>query len=360
MSFRRNFRKSRGYKRGGSTNYVTATYQEIYDVNTSTDEISIIGIHTPTGSKPRALLDGFFKQYRKFSYLGCNAIGTFAAGLPVDIMALNPESGQANVDPRDVLNPILSRGCHGDNISAALNSIYNGAFVNEGSSLGMDTHLGATKPAGDVTWEQMYYRMLQDPSFRKYRMGTGFKLTGLHPMVYNVASNHQIVPTDNVPTIGQLAGGVAAGDPVAFASTLRGQVADGAGSSALVYPQFVTNRLTRLGWMDTRAVLNGYWSPSTTPGNSVMPRLFMAMLVLPKAYRCSNAMRIVLSHKFAFREFNTSLTLDGADEYYDWFTDIVPDGESKQEKEKPGLLRVDNDTLEIIGGEAKIVADGVF
>lgn len=355
----RNFRKSKGYKRGGSTNYVTATYQEIYDINTSTDEISIIGIHTPTGSKPRALLDGFFKQFRKFSYLGCNVIGTFAAGLPLDIMSLNPESGQPNVDPRDVLNPILSRGCHGDNISAALNSIYNGAFVNEGSSLGMDTHYGSTKPTGDVTWEQMYYRMLQDPSFRKYRMGTGFKLTGLHPMVYNVASNHQLCPTDLASDIGQLGGQVAATDRVDFAPNTRGLVADGAGSYGIVYPQFVTNRLTRLGWMDTRQVINGGWSVPNN-GNSVLPRIFMSMLVLPKAYRCSNAMRIVLSHKFAFREFNTSLTVDGADEYYDWYTTIVPGGGEKKEADKPDVLRVDNDTLEIIGGEARIVADGVF
>lgn len=359
MSYRRNFRKSKGYKRGGSTNYVTATYQEIYDINTSTDEISIIGIHTPTGSKPRALLDGFFKQFRKFSYLGCNAIGTFAAGLPVDIMALNPESGQANVDPRDVLNPILSRGCHGDNISNALNSIYNGAFTNEGSSMGLDTHGGSTIPAGSVTWEQMYYRMLQDPSFRKYRMGTGFKLTGLHPMVYNVASNHQIIPTTEHSDIGQLAQS-GANDPVAFSKVTRGQVSTGSGSSGLVYPQLVTNRLTRLGWMDTKQVINGNLNNNAAPGNSVLPRLFMALLVLPKAYRCSNAMRIVLSHKFAFREFNTSLTLDGADEYYDWFTSVVPEGSSKQEQEKPGVLTVDNDTLEIIGGEARIVADGVY
>ena len=48
-----------------STNFVTAKYQEIYDVNTKSDEVSIIGIHTPTGAKPRQMLAGHFLYWRK-------------------------------------------------------------------------------------------------------------------------------------------------------------------------------------------------------------------------------------------------------------------------------------------------------
>lgn len=348
--YRRKFKRY-GKARRGSTNYVTATYQEIYDVNTVSDDVTVIGIHSPTGSKPRQMLSGYFTQYRKYSYLGCSVVGTFAASLPLDILNVGVEAGQG-ADPRDVLNPILCRGCHGDNLNAALNSIYKGSFQNEGSSIGKDDFSGSVVPVGNLTWEQMYYRMLQDPSFKKYRMGSGFCLKGLRPMVYNVASNHQILPNEvSIPgklypnDIGEADSGYM------FSSKTVGSVPDGAGNVSYVTPQFLTNRLQRLGWMDTKQILNG--DSSGSPAFTTIPRVFMSALILPKSYRASNCMRIVISHKFAFKEFNTSLTLEGASEYYNWLSSIVPDGGSKGDIKS-------NDTLEILGGKADIVSDGVF
>lgn len=52
-----------------ATQKAFATYQEIYDVNTVSDNVSIIGIHTPVGAKPRKMLAGFFTQFRKYKYL---------------------------------------------------------------------------------------------------------------------------------------------------------------------------------------------------------------------------------------------------------------------------------------------------
>lgn len=59
-----------------STNFAKASYQEIYDVNTVSNKVSIIGIHTPVGAKPRQMLSGFFTQFRKYKYLGCSVVGT--------------------------------------------------------------------------------------------------------------------------------------------------------------------------------------------------------------------------------------------------------------------------------------------
>lgn len=92
----------------------------------------------------------------------------------------------------------------------------------------------------------------------------------------------------------------------------------------------------------------------------------MSVLILPKAYRVSNCMRVVISHKFAFKEFNTSLTLEGASEYYDWLSAIVPEGSSKEVDNdidkalETSVESKENDTLEILGGDAEIVSDGVF
>lgn len=359
MSYRkRYFKRSKGRVRGGSTNYVTATYQEIYDINTVSNDVSIIGIHTPVGSKPRSLLSGFFTQYRKYAYLGCNVLGTFAQGLPLDILSISPEAGQGSADPRDILNPILSRGCHGDNLNAALNSIYKGSFQNEGSSLGKDDFASNVVPSGNLTWEQMYYRMLQDPSFKKYRMGAGFYLKGLRPKIYNVATQHQIMPTEDWPNIGKLKYGGDDAEVQGFTPETFGSVPNGVGGTTDFTPQFLTNRLQSLGWLDTRQIINGaVSSKAATPGvpaYTVLPKIFMSCLVLPKAYRVSNCMRVVISHKFAFKEFNTSLTLEGASEYYDWLSAIVPDGSKADDNAKS------NDTLEIIGGNADIVSDGVF
>lgn len=354
--YRRKFKRY-GKARRGSTNYVTATYQEIYDVNTVSNDVTVIGIHTPTGSKPRQMLSGYFTQYRKYSYLGCSVVGTFAAQLPLDILNVGVEAGQG-ADPRDVLNPILSRGCHGDNLNAALNSIYKGSFQNEGSSLGKDDHGGSVQPTGGLTWEQMYYRMLQDPSFKKYRMGSGFSLKNLRPMVYNVASDHQILPNEVNGNVGALksSNSASASADVVFDASTQGLIADGDAVSAVhMFPQFMTNRLQRLGWLDTRQVVNSVYSGNVQPAFTVLPRIFMSALVLPKSYRASNCMRIVISHKFAFKEFNTSLTLEGASEYYDWLSSIVPGSKDDSEDSK-----VSNDTLEVLGGNAEIVSDGVF
>lgn len=55
-----------------STNFAKARYQEIYDINTVSDSVSVIGIHTPVGNKPRQMLAGFFTQFRKYKYAGCS------------------------------------------------------------------------------------------------------------------------------------------------------------------------------------------------------------------------------------------------------------------------------------------------
>lgn len=332
-----------------ATNFVKATYQEIYDVNTVSENVSVIGIHTPTGSKPRQMLAGYFLQYRKYKYHGCSIVATPAARLPLDVMNIAIEAGQNGADPRDIFNPMLFRGCHGDNLSAALNSIYKGSFTNDGSTIGKDDFADSVAPTGGLTWEQMYYRMLQDPSFKKFKMANGLALRGLHPMIYNVASNMQILPNESAADVGKITYGQDDDSELGFVDRTRGLVANGSGSSQVVYPQFMTNRLVPLGWMDTKQVLNSKSSASgdISPASTVLPRIMMGVIVMPPAYRVSTAMRFVVTHYWSFKEFNTSLTLEGANEYYNWLSALVPSSKS-------------NDTLSIKDGDVKIVSDGVM
>lgn len=331
-----------------STNFAKAKYQEIYDVNTVTNEVSVIGIHTPVGAKPRQMLAGFFQQFRKYRYDGCSVVGTPAQRLGLSMAQISTEAGDSVVNPKDVFNPALVRGCHGDNLSAALNSIYKGSFQNEGSSLTKDDFGVSVTPSNGLTWEQMYYRMLQDPSFKKFNLNQGLKLKGLHPMVYNVASNHQILPNEQASGVGALTLGNVADGEIGFLGSTNGVIDNGTGSTEQIFPRFMTNRLQSLGWLDTRQVIG---SQGGSPAYTVLPRIFMACIVLPPALSDGivTSLRFVVTHYFSFKEFNTSLTLEGASEYYDWLTTES----SKMAK---------NDTFDTNGlsDSIEIVSDGVF
>lgn len=331
-----------------STNYARAKYQEIYDVNTVSNKVSVIGIHTPVGAKPRQMLAGMFLQFRKYKYSGCSVVGTPAQRLGLNLAQISTQAGASSVNPKDVFNPALVRGCHGDNLSTALNTIYRGAFQSEGSALGKDDHTGsdAVVPNG-LTWEQMYYRMLQDPSFKKFSLSSGIKLSGLHPMVYNLATNMQMQPLEGHTDVGQLYNAdskAVVDEEIGFKPSTCFRVA---GDNVYHFPQFMTNRLQKLGWLDTRQ----YLGADGAPGYTTLPRILMACVVLPMAKSDSvvTSMRFVVTHYFEFKEFNTSLTLEGASEYYDWLTIQSKDAKL-------------NDTLDVNSSldNVEIVSDGVY
>lgn len=330
-----------------TTNYATAKYQEIYDINTVSNSVSVIGIHTPVGAKPRQMLGGMFLQYRKYKYRGCSVVATPAQRLGLNLAQISAEAGASVVNPKDVFNPALVRGCHGDNLNAALNSIYKGSFQNSGSAVDMDQYADSVVPAGSITWEQMYYRMLQDPSFKKFNLASGIKLSKLHPMVYNVATNHQIAPSESSPDAGQMVFDGGDFPSISFDPDIGAVVPNGAGSTASAGIQWMTNRLQKLGWLDTRQVVNG--GTSAQPGYTTLPKIFMACIVLPPALSASvvTSMRFVITHYFEFKEFNTSLTLEGASEYYDWLT-----------TNSKSL----NDTFDTIGAHdsVEIISDGIL
>lgn len=341
-----------------STNYARAKYQEIYDINTVSNSVSVIGIHTPVGAKPRQMLSGFFTQFRKYKYTGCSVVGTPAQRLGLQLTQLSTAAGQSTVNPKDVFNPALVRGCHGDNLNAALNSIYKGSFTNEGSSMGKDDYAQSVVPSGSLSWEQMYYRMLQDPSFKKFNLSSGIKLSGLHPLIYNVASNHQIIPTENSDQVGKLVYDGGDFGSQGFSAETSGNVSPGtSGGNVNIAPSFMTNRLQSLGWLDTRQILNSEnsISGSNSPAYTVLPKIFMAAIILPPALSDSvvTSMRFVITHYFEFKEFNTSLTLEGASEYYNWLTVV---------SSKENNVKADNDTFDTIGTKdsVEIVSDGVF
>lgn len=325
-----------------ATNHASAQYQEIIDFHTESGKVSLCGIHTPQGDKPRRMLAGFFTQFRKYRYKGCSLVMVPAARLPADPLGVSYEAGEPGSDPRDLLNPILFHGCHGDNLNAALNTIYKGAFDYQHTGAGMDVANKSAIPAESIDWESQYYRALSDPSFQKTNVMSAFRKKGLHPLVYNVASNHQIVPNENSSEVGML--GVE-GSHYAFQPAIEGQIPDVDGTRVAVKPQFMTNRLQSLGWLDTKQVINS--AASALPANTVLPKIFMGLIMLPPAYKTEMYFRMVITHYFEFKQFNTSLSNAGAVDYVDWNQSLsVGSGKSM--------------SLETVNSTAEVTAEGVF
>ena len=87
-----------------------------------------------------------------------------------------------------------------------------------------------------------------------------------------------------------------------------------------INPMF-TNKMTRLGWMDTLQYIGQNENPSV-PGMftremiAELPKLFMGICLLPPANLCRQYLRVIIRHKFKFAQYR-SITTGGSDEQ-DW------------------------------------------
>lgn len=393
---------------------VTAKYTEIIDLQTKNDTVSVIGIHTPVGSKPRLMLNGFFSQFRKFRYNGCSLRMIPAAQLPVDPLGLSGIPGTTDVmDPRDALNPIMFHGCHGDSLNMVLNQIYKegrySPFSDSSDSLDIQEN-NFIDPFGTAR-EDYYYAALSDPSWKKFGIQSGVRLKGLRPLVHKVALTKQMVPSsqgysDRVGTGPLPDNGGDFGKLANVASANIGQLPNAANdlsgpfdSIGLVYDgstyssdpdttdwninQMFTNGVTGLGWLPTTTwyrrtgvnnrlmdyshnalgnsnlipqnEINGIVAPY--PPTTYIPKIFMGVLMMPPSYKQEQFFRCSITHYFAFKDFTTSL--DPANQVLNYaYNDFIDHGDSKK-VEDAIKDTYDLGTLEVIGGAAETVTSGV-
>lgn len=339
-----------------ATNYVTAKYQEIVDVSTVNNTVSLIGIHTPVGRKPYNMLSGFFNQFKRYRYVGCDVVCQPAATLPADPLSVSYEAGDTATDPRDLLNPIIFKGCHGENMNAALNSMYrNKGFDFRSNSLDKTdiTFYESTNQGGEA--DGMYYSALSDVSFKKYNVLQPFRINGLHPLVHDLVSTSPLplsvanasdystdqslgealpflqnggdVNTDTLDSSSTLG----PTGTIAFRHNYAQQVWDGDVFSGVtpgrspVNSGMFTNRMKPLGWMDTHANPTAYWdlemsylngdldltnerlrNANAIPQLQTLPKLFMGCLVLPPSFKSILTFRFIFTHKFEFKDFGTA------------------------------------------------------
>lgn len=350
-----------------TTQYAQASYQEIIDLNTQTDRVSVLGIHTPVSDSPYTFLKPFFDAFQKYHYDGCSLTMVPAARLPADISQVSYEAGDIPIDPRDLLNPILWHGAHGESLGSVLNQFYDAAA----SSTDIDrrffdsgelNNASISQIGNDALYESLYYRALTDNSWRKAHPQTGLRVKGLHPLVYSVGTDAQYVngpngslsptvprtgnvplnPDDNTGNVNLGAAGMMGHlNDNAQISSMRLQALQDTASDDGVYVrsipsarsgQFFTERLHGLGWLDTRVRVLPSAGVQTEVTGSVLadrsnlaslyeqveniqtinylPRLFMGVCLLPPSYKAKQYYRLIINHRFSFKKFR-GLSMDG-------------------------------------------------
>lgn len=356
-----------------TTQRAFANYQEIVDFHTESATSSVIGIHTPCTDRPVKMLRGFWEQFKKVKYIGCDLALVPAAQLPADPAQVSYAAGEPQIDARDLLNPIMFKGCHGNDLGVILNEIYTSFPANKlvsdnmimqrvgvGDSVEQNKFDTSNAIVGNDFVEALYYRCLTDNTWSKAHPQRGFRKKGLAPRVYSVATNHQysfINPSEQASGYGTMptaqganaigVGGGSLGVTGTSLQNLRNEVSAATvpgipafNTSTLKYNvqsdptqnYFFTPRTQRLGWLDTRAqvgtkaagfsdalngeeihdrnVLDNMWlANSTVP--TVIPKIFMGLIMLAPSYKTEMYYRLVLNHHFAFAGFR------GAGEYLD-------------------------------------------
>lgn len=330
------YRRYKGYKKKSRS--VTCSYEEIIDFNTDGGSISVMGIHTPDDDTPRKMFPGLFQQFKHYKYLGCKVVGANAAQLPVDPMSVSYEAGEevgATIDPRDVFDPILFHGCHGEDLGAVLNRLYTSGTVDEitASLNGFTESDDALDMGRPEVLEGLFYKALTDRTWRKFPIQGGIKLNGLHPLVYNLATNHYISPNIQGAEFYNATNGTIPGFSVPDA------ISNATGVSVERDTRFFTPSLRRLGWMDTRlpymassndlpsgdpdeddAYADWLAKLQSTTNYAKMPRIFMGVLLIPKSRRVKQFIRMRIVHYFKFAGFrgaSMDVNMLGAPSFYE-------------------------------------------
>lgn len=324
-----------------ATNYVRATYSEIYDLSTSTLCPTLLGIHTPTSARPQMYLKGFFDQFKHYRYNGCSVTLVPASQLPVDPAGLSYEAGDSLTDPRDLMNPMLHFGMSGDDLGAHLDEMFRYYGLGQDmSSLQFGKPKTSNDTAESAMLEALYYQMLTSNSCGKTGLQQGFR-KNLYPLVNTIASNKSLMPSYNDPNINfedtttdpdaitgwkQELGSdhinrdnyTTQGIDSGFGVSLGWVGAQKGNTTVKEGAQLFTAKKIRMGWLPTITPFKGFgegghsFPTYTTTGDVIhsytaLPKVFMYGILFPMAYKTRFYYRMIIKHHFEFKDFHSSV-----------------------------------------------------
>lgn len=316
---------------------INATYTETYDLNTAIGELSMLAVHTPQAPSLKRMFHGFFENYKKYRINGCHIRMVCASqqALTPDLVGLS----EGQVDPRDILNPILFKACTGESINILLDQIYNAADPElVGTDKGSLAHHATTRSSAQTA----YYQMLSDDTWRKEHPQRGLEVTGLRPMVHKVVTTQPFKWSGRAGAyssgdgyLGELGlpkvrgssdneGTIGASNSVGFGSPSGSFVSDVTNPTV-----FVSNGLTDMPWLET-AVVRNITVLDDEGGDPIdvksklmindVPRVYMGCIILPPAILQRLFFRMQISWSVSFRDWRPAFEygpLDSSNAEYD-------------------------------------------
>jgi len=364
-----------------------AKVNEIYDLHTQFRRITVLKFHTPQDNVIGDHLGGFYAQYKRMMYGGMEVALVPATTLPLDPLQVTLESGEPGVDPRDILNPILSKNYHGEYIAtdSLTQGLKNEAFGDKGLNIVAptsgasgqsitDIEVPITDPPSGRNAEVVYGNLLMDRSWRKTHVQSPLSFRA-RPLVYPMQANFQIgsMATDD-PFSSQSLGTANMGPYGAVAAqTVQGEASNTSReggpmgmATGLFYAnsgtlgrawsgqQIFTSGLTPMKWFDTVQFIDGSMAPltDTTQIDPVIkqqrmriPKVYMHAVILPPAFKQNMYYRLIITHKLAFQGMRTLREISR-----DFLTNFVRSNDD---------FTSEIPTLEVEGGEIKSIATGV-
>lgn len=316
-------------------NTVNASYTETYDLNTAIGELSMLAVHTPQAPSLKRMFHGFFENYKKYRINSCSIRMVCASqqALTPDLVGL--DAGQ--VDPRDVLNPILFKACTGESINLLLDQIYNAADSELVSADNGSIGHHATSRASAIT---MYYQMLSDDTWRKEHPQRGLVVTGLKPMVHRVVTTQPFkwngaarANTINGIASAPLAVGATAPESTSALGGFGGP--SGAFVGDATNPTvFVSNGLADMPWLET-AIVRNVSVTGDEPGDEPIsvkaklmindvPRVYCGAIVLPPAILQRLFFRLQISWSVSFKDWRPAFEYGPLDSSSANFDPVAP------------------------------------
>lgn len=359
---------------------IYGSYSEIYDMNTVDDNISALKFHTPQDGAPVQHLGGLFAQFRKYKYLGCEVAMIPAQQLPLDPLQVSSVDGDGLVDPRDVLNPILYKHWNGER--TLLDNYLDSTFVEKiGGTMGIggkaneDTACGQsidevsvparTGGGPSINAEQFYAMQLMDNSFKVSHVQEPLRIK-MRPMVWNLQAQRPITSYAPVSELAQdgtqdfSKHGIPEMMPTpsteklaAYKNVEHGRIpsynpdTSSSGFDRYVNEQeFFTSGMKPMGWMPTNNTFAGRTSENSTgfhQGISTLakirlPKVYMHLMILPPAYKQNFYYRLVMKHKFLFKNMTSLKAIDAIDSAKWYNKTITFDGVSTMAKNRLNTL----------------------
>lgn len=273
---------------------VTVRVTQTYDLSTAVNKMGILGIHTPPENLIRRLYGGFLLNYNKFKLDKCDLACACASVQPADPLQVGVQAG--DIAPADMFNPILYRTCTNDSFNTIINRVYSyssGQTVQNQSIVTAGT-VGSDAFPDLANQTDVYYSLLAEDGWRKAMPQTGFSMTNVVPLVYNVLSQygnvHAITSNAsserNVPQVSSSGNSVS---NTALQTFIRGN------------PQPMPALPTGYTWnTDVTSSAGGDWGTAYRPNEALIPPTWCGVIIMPPASLHILYFRISISWTISF------------------------------------------------------------